>query len=396
MVTTLLALELLALAVWLRLLWVGIRHLLTQRGALLNAATAPATAESAALPMVSILVPARNEERSLRECLSSLLALDYPRYEVIFVNDHSSDRTGQIARDLSSDQRLRCMAAPDLPAGWAGKNWALHNAGRVANGDLLLMTDADIRHHPLSLRRAVEALQARRVDLLSLLPQVICRSFWERVMMPIFGMLVTTRAPIYASNDPARRTVLVAGGFILIRRDVYAAVGGHEAIRGEIVEDLSLGGLVKSRGYRLWTTGTEDLIWTRMYYGIGGVWSGLSKNFYAHFRYSPVRVATALAVLAAIGLVPPASLALFVMPSSGGLARAIAVVLVLMMYAGAIGTTRKMHLPLSASVAFPAGCLLYILIGLNSFRHAYTGGPAWKGRRYGTIGPGRRAECPER
>ncbi|MBI2837803.1 MAG: glycosyltransferase [Acidobacteria bacterium] len=396
MVTMILVLELPALAVWVRLLWVGIRHLLTQRGALLNAATAPATAESAVLPMVSILVPARNEERSLRECLSSLLALDYPRYEVIFVNDHSADRTGEIARDLGSGRRLRYMDAPELPAGWAGKNWALHNAALVAKGDLLLMTDADICHHPLSLRRAVEALQARRVDIVSLLPQVICRSFWERVMMPIFGMLVTTRAPIYASNDPSRSTVIVAGGFILIRRDVYEAVGGHEAIRGEIVEDLSLGALVKSRGYRLWTTGTEDLIWTRMYYGLSGVWSGLSKNFYAHFQYSPARVAAALALLTAVGLVPPASLASFLTPASGGPARTIAVVLVLMMYAGAVGTTRKMHIPLYASVAFPAGCLLYMLIGLNSFRHAYTGGPAWKGRRYGTIGPRSRAACPER
>jgi hypothetical protein len=210
-------------------------------------------------------------------------------------------------------------------------------------------------------------------------------------MMPLFGLLITTKAPLYQSNREGNGKVIVAGGYMLVRRETFEQVGGYEAIRSEIVEDIEFGKLVKSFGGRTFTTGTDDLAETRMYYGFRGVWSGLSKNLYAGPHYSPARFLIAVTVLFLMGIIPVLSLMCLVVPGPAS-AKLLGVILPLLMYMTAVGITRNMRLPAYAAIAFPVGCALYIMIACDSLVHAYTGGPSWKGRRYAGIGPGAAAD----
>jgi chlorobactene glucosyltransferase len=238
-------------------------------------------------PLVSIIVPARNERRNIERCVRSTLASRYPSFEVIVVDDHSTDGTGDIARAIATDDsRLRVIEADPLPDGWFGKQWACANGARAARGALLLFTDADTWHGPTLLPRAVNALAARDADLLTLGGHQEMHSFWERVIQPqMFGLLALRYGGTEAvSNTRRPQDVIANGQFILVRRATYDDMDGHARVRDRVAEDLSMAQEWVRAGRRMTMLLAIDHFSTHMYASLSEVVAGWRKNIFAGGR----------------------------------------------------------------------------------------------------------------
>jgi cellulose synthase/poly-beta-1,6-N-acetylglucosamine synthase-like glycosyltransferase len=252
-------------------------------------------------PRVSIIVPARNEEETIEQPLQTLLALDYDNYEVIAVNDRSTDRTGEIMERLSLNShsfekvRARCGAQnatrighplrvihhAELPAGWLGKTHAMWTAANQASGDWLLFTDADVLFKPESLRRALAYAEAEPADHVVLFPQMIMKRPGEYMMIAFFQTMFMFGHRPWKVADPSTDDHMGVGAFNLIRRRVYDAVGTYEALRMEVLDDMKLGKVVKKAGFAQRNVFGGDLISIRWAHGALGVVNNLTKNFFA-------------------------------------------------------------------------------------------------------------------
>lgn len=238
-------------------------------------------------PLVSIIIPARNERRNIERCVRSVLSTAYPSVEVIVVDDRSDDGTGDAARTIArEDDRLRVVEAPELPAGWFGKQWACATGARTARGELLLFTDADTWHAPDLLPRAVNALQARNADLLTVAGRQEMRSFWERVVQPQLFALLWSRygGTEHVSSTRRPADAIANGQFILLRREAYRAMGGHERVRDRVAEDLSMAQEYVRAGRRIALLFGEYQLSTRMYASLRELIAGWRKNIYAGGR----------------------------------------------------------------------------------------------------------------
>jgi len=238
-------------------------------------------APAGAGPRVSVVVPARDEAGNIGVCLATLAHSQYANREIIVVDDQSVDGTADIVRALMerSQGDIRLVEGEPLPHGWLGKPWACWQGYRAARGELLLFTDADTRHEADLLGRAVAALETERADLVTVVPEQELASFWERMIMPQILFMLGLRFRATRMNRTGNpRDVVANGQFILIRRDTYEAIGGHEAIRGEVVEDLRLAQRTVEAGRRLFAAHAEEMMQTRMYRSLGGLVEGWSKN----------------------------------------------------------------------------------------------------------------------
>jgi chlorobactene glucosyltransferase len=240
-------------------------------------------------PLVSVVIPARNERRNIERCIRSVLATQYAPLEVIVVDDHSDDGTGDVARAIAAeDSRLRVIEALPLPDGWFGKQWACANGARVARGAVLLFTDADTHHEPDLLPRATNALRADGADLLTIAGHQEMHSFWERVIQPQFFALLALRFGGTEHVRHAKRAedVIANGQFILVRREAYDAIGGHELVRDQVAEDLALAQEFFRGGKRLSMFVGIHQFSTHMYASLGELIAGWRKNVYAGGRYA--------------------------------------------------------------------------------------------------------------
>lgn len=226
-------------------------------------------------PEVSVIIPARNEEASLGACLESLVSQTGVDFEVIVVNDHSTDRTGEIAASFPG---VRLIEAGPLPQGWTGKNNAVACGARVAGGGWLLFTDADTVHLPGSLARALAEAKEHKANMLSYSPEQIAVTFWEMAVLPVIFAELARQYPPSKVSDPNSPEAAANGQFILIRRGVYEAVGGHAAVASDILEDVALARRVKSRGRRIRFRYAADAVRTRMYRNFAQLREGWTKN----------------------------------------------------------------------------------------------------------------------
>ena len=235
--------------------------------------------------LVSIIMPGKDEEANIGAALETLLAQDYPEIEIIAVDDRSRDRTAEIVRQAAArDPRIRLIQVKELPPGWFGKPHAMHVGAGAAKGRWLLFVDADCRQAPHSVRAAVNFLASREGEMLSLWPVLEMRGFWENAVQPVAGsVLVAWFRPSWV-NNPKHWAAFANGQYILIRKDTYEAVGGYEAVRTEIVEDIALARLVKRAGRRLWNATGADLFTTRMYDSLRGMYKGWTRIYYGAFK----------------------------------------------------------------------------------------------------------------
>lgn len=347
-----------------------------------------------AAPSVSVIVPTRNEAMNIGQCLTSLLGAEYPDLEVVMVDDRSEDGTGAIAAAIAerSGGRLRIVAGEPLPAGWLGKPWACWQGYRAARGDLLLFTDADTRHGPELIGRAVGALLREDADMVSLLPRQIMRSFWERVIMPQFWLLLSLRYPNTAWVNRARRwqDVIANGQFILVRREAYEAVGGHASIRGEVVEDLKLAQRFALYGRRIFLAHAEELMETRMYRDFAGIVEGWTKNVAIGARQTvdpwlrPIVPWLIVAFLLGYWVLPPTLLVAWLVGWVGGAtalwaagATLISLLFWLYMYV-------RLQVKPSSAGLYPLGAVLAAWIVVRSALRGER--VVWKGREYRVEG----------
>jgi glycosyltransferase involved in cell wall biosynthesis len=252
------------------------------------------------LPLVvSVIVPARNEEACLGACLQSLIGQTGVSFEILVVDDASTDRTREIAQSFPG---VRMVTPPPLMGSWTGKNNAVTAGAKEARGSWLLFTDADTVHLPGSLARALAEAQAKDAALLSYSPEQIVESFWEKAIMPVvFAELAGTYRPSEVS-DPASPAAAANGQYLLISREAYDAVGGHAAIASTLLEDVALARNVKQSGRRIFFRFGGDVVRTRMYRNFAQLREGWTKNLAVLFphprRLAAVRAGEFLVLLA--------------------------------------------------------------------------------------------------
>ena len=246
-------------------------------------------------PRVSVMVPARDEEANIGGCVRSLLAQG-ERIEIIVADDGSQDRTAEIARGLAAEfPQVRLVAVPPLPEGWLGKTHALAVAVEHSRGKWLLFTDADTRHEPGKLAAVVERAERGALDLVSFSPRQEVRAWWEKAVIPFVYQQLARLYPYPQVNDPSDPKAAANGQYILIRRSAYQSLGGHQAIRSAVLEDVELARRAKHAGLRVWFGSGEGTVSARMYRRFAGMWEGWTKNLFLLYDrdYGAIRRATA-------------------------------------------------------------------------------------------------------
>jgi glycosyltransferase involved in cell wall biosynthesis len=333
-------------------------------------------------PRVSIIVPARNEEADIELSLTSLLALDYGNYEVIAVNDRSTDRTGEImervAECAAATGRLKVIHHRDLPPGWLGKTHAMWTAANAATGDWLLFSDADVLFKPDSVRRALAYAEAERADHLVLFPQMIMKRPGEFMMIAFFQTMFVFGHRPWKVADPKAKDHMGVGAFNLVRRRVYDAVGTYEALRMEVLDDMKLGKVVKNSGFAQRNVFGGDLISLRWAQGAKGVVDNLTKNFFAVLSFQWWRTLISAFGLAFLNLGP--FLGVFLAHGWERLPYAIALLCMFSIY---VGMSWRSRVPAYYFLLHPVSTALFIYTLLLSMFHAlWNDGIIWRGTRY--------------
>jgi cellulose synthase/poly-beta-1,6-N-acetylglucosamine synthase-like glycosyltransferase len=246
-------------------------------------------------PSVSVVIPARNEKENIRGCLESVLAQDYPNFDVTVVDDRSEDRTAEIAEEFAArDRRVRLIRNRELPEGWTGRNHALHLGTLDAPGEFLLFLDADTVHDPRNLSQTVTCAVTENIDMLSLIGRLKDSTFWQKVMHPVAAVLLMVQYPLSEVNDPKSKKAFANGQYVLIRRKVYDAVGGRAAVRSAFV-DLALAGNVKDAGFRLRVAHSgEQLSQTWGPRTLRGIWRMWVRVYLGVFHHSGRKILAAL------------------------------------------------------------------------------------------------------
>ena len=333
-------------------------------------------------PRVSIIVPARNEEEDIRETLVRLLALDYSNYEVIAVNDRSTDRTGAIIDDVAASSEahglLKAIHIPDLPSGWLGKTHAMWTSAQQATGAWLLFTDADVQFKPDALRRAVAYAETERADHVVLFPRMIMKRPSERMMIAFFQALFVFGHRPWKVADPRARDHMGVGAFNMVRRSVYDAVGTYRALRMEVLDDMKLGKVIKNAGFAQRNVFGEDLIslyWAR---GAFGMVNNLTKNFFAVLSFQWPRTVATIVGLGFLNLGP--FLGVWLAHGWARLPYAIALVSLFGIYYGMSGMSA---VPAYYFFLHPVGTSLFMYTLLGSMIQTLAnGGVVWRGTKY--------------
>lgn len=262
------------------------------------------------LPLVSVLVPARNEERNIENCVSSLLQADYPNLEIIVLDDNSTDRTYGIAQKLARrHSKLKIIKGQELPVGWNGKNWACHQLSLEAQGEWFLFTDADTVHKPHSISTALAAARRRKSVLISCLPRFIAKTWSEKLFFPIIHFVFVALIP-FKLMDFSKHTKIpfAMGPFLFIKSDFFFSWGGYEALKTEIVDDLAMAKKVRLNKGRISILDGTIFMDVRFYTCFKEVWNGFSKNTYEAIGRAPLFLALILFVCYYLFLYPYLSL----------------------------------------------------------------------------------------
>jgi len=350
-------------------------------------------------PFISVCVPVRNEERNIGRCVEALLAQTYPNFEIIVLDDRSTDATPEILNNLAKAGSLRkvplkIINGSELPLGWAGKPHALTQAAEAARGEWLCFVDADTFVTPEALAAVYAKAIATEADLFTIMTRQIMLTFWERAVLPLVMLALSVGFSPRKVNDPERKDAIANGQFIFIKRDVYEAIGGHAAIKGSIVEDKDLAVLVKGKGYRLVVADGREVASTRMYTSLSEMWEGWTKNIYLGLRDD--RGLLLLGVFGAFlaftaALLLPAWVIWGVALKAAGSGPEGSVVLVeaLILWGyllfWRVLASRGMDIPAWYALTVPVGAGVFAAMMLTSAWNVLSGkGVKWKGRTYST------------
>lgn len=346
---------------------------------LYNFFTAPIVGKGAFLgetepqPKVSILIPARNEENNIGNCLESCITQDYLNLEIIVLDDHSEDRTAQVVMSKTlTDLRVRLLIGKELPSGWLGKNWACNQMAGVATGEYLLFIDADVTLGKEVVSRVISTVKSNNIGMFSVFPTQILTGFGATIVIPIMNWLLLNFLPlrqVFQSDSP--KFVAANGQFILFSKETYQKTGGHAAVKGMVVEDMELARRVKRSGVKLMTALGGDLVKCKMYSGFGESIKGFTKNFYPGFGISGITFIMMITSFLVIYLLP----FLFVFFNLFWLP---AVILILFSKI-LISLISRSNLMVEI-ITHPFQVVILYITGLKSVYLAKTGRLEWKGR----------------
>jgi glycosyltransferase involved in cell wall biosynthesis len=333
-------------------------------------------------PRVSVIVPACNEADNIEQTLLQLLILDYDNYEIIAVDDRSTDRTGaimdQIAATAEPKQRLKVIHVDELPSGWMGKTHAMWTASLQADGEWLLFTDADVLFKPDALRRALACAETEGADHLVMFPYMIMKRPGEKMMIAFFQMLFVFGHRPWKVADPDTKDHMGVGAFNLIRRPVYDAIGTYERLRMEVLDDMKLGKVVKNAGYAQRTAFGGDLISIRWARGAMGVVRNLTKNFFALMSFQWPRALLSCLGLALLNLMPFIGVVM-----ARGWARLPYAVAMLAMFLIYVGMWRKSPILPYYFFLHPVSTILFVYTMMRSMLLTLgRGGVVWRGTFY--------------
>jgi chlorobactene glucosyltransferase len=342
-------------------------------------------------PLVTVIIPARNEATRIGACLEGLAQQSYRHFEVIVVDDDSHDGTADVVRAYATClPSLTVLSSKTLPHDWAGKCWACWQGANQARGAWLLFLDADVVPRPGLIAALVERARAGR-DMITLVPLIHLTSFAERLVLPPFIGLISAIYPFDRVNDPSSPLAFAIGQCIMMRRETYAAIGGHRAVRGSVLEDMDLARLVKQSGYALEAAHAPDLLEVRMYNGWSTLSEGLKKNAVAGYRSGGTRSGLIGLRLGLMATMPwnmlAARFALTLLGGDPALAQALALAGVALLLIGAIcwGIVLRYRFRISTlwGVLYGVGTAVYFALAAQALRQIRSGkGVAWKGRMF--------------
>ena len=348
----------------------------------LNASAAKQPVMASTPNVVTAIVPARNEEAVIAPCIESL-ARQPEIAQILVVNDQSSDATADVVRARMKEiPNLRLIETTNLPEGWVGKNHALWVGVQQATNPWLLFTDGDAQHAPNSVARALQLAHEQQAALVSFSPEQISRNWYEKALIPFIYLRLAKEFSYDQVNDPKSPIAAANGQFLLIRRDVYDAIGGHGGVAGEVLEDVAIALRVKQAGHRIWFGSGNGLVRTRMYTSFGAMWEGWKKNLYRLMGGTPWAVVREVEstlpwiafLLIFLGLKFPF---LFFLG-----------VLFLIMRQTIYGLDlARNHYPFSFIFYYVPAAFLYVGVLWASYRSHVKGRIAWKGREYSMGAP---------
>jgi chlorobactene glucosyltransferase len=355
-------------------------------------------AEDVSAPLISVIVPARNEERNIRRCVEALLAQTYPSFELLVLDDRSEDSTPRILEEIQEEQGagksrkgadLRVLGGVDLPPGWAGKPHALHQAVQQAQGEWLCFIDADTFASPDCLDSVYLTAVEHKADLFSMLTYQELGSFWEKTILPLVFTGLAFGFPAERVNNPDLPDAIANGQFILIRREVYERSGGHAAVRGRIDEDKALAEIVKRAGYRLVLADGRRVASTRMYTSLPEMWEGWTKNIFLGLRdrlplllFGAV-MGTTGALLLPVWLLGSAAW----LAAGGGIIPAVLTVQALVLWGYLlymrIRTAQAFQVHPAYALTLPLGALVFTaMMFASTYKVVSRKGVSWRGRVY--------------
>jgi len=350
------------------------------------------------LPKVSIIVPARNEEKYIEKCLETLIEQDYSDYEIVVINDSSSDRTAEIIKNYSTtNSRVVYLNAEPKPDYWTGKNWACHQGYLKSTGDLFLFTDADTIHSLTSISLAVNHFLAEELDALTAMPKILTTDFWTKITLPILWTLSLARYSALKANNPNSKIGYLFGSFFIITRKTYEAIGTHKAVREEIVEDGALGRKVKEKGFKLKVVNGKDHIealWAR---DPSTLWHGLGRLVISIYKREKIKaclmvIATFLLLLLPLIVLPFSIMSMVLqqehitdyMTNLNLVLLSLAITSILLLIITSILHLKYLIVQnIFYSVAFPLACtFVFIAFFTSIINSAYKHTVNWKDRKY--------------
>ena len=334
------------------------------------------------LPFVSVLVPARNEERNILNLLNSISNQNYPNYELIILNDNSTDNTAKIVSEFIANNsyiNIQLIIGRELPSGWIGKNWACFQLSESANGDILIYTDADNTHSKDAIITSVNVINRNNVDFLSAFPEQILVTFWEKVITPFIDLVLYSLLPLILVKNSKFTSLSAANGqWIVIAKDAYKITGGHNTLKNKIVEDVEFCKLIKSKNLKAMVLNGQEIIFTRMYHNLTEIISGFNKNFYGLTNNNIFIFLFLMTFFTLLGILP------FVYLFCFALNYVIILTLLLLLWQILLSLMIKQNKIteiLFQFITLPIKLIFVFIIGIKSMYSNYSGNITWKDRK---------------
>ena len=339
-------------------------------------------------PRVSIILPARNEEKFIAKCLDSLLDQDYENYEIIAIDDSSDDTTADIIKQYAQkSSKIVYVSARKKPDGWIGKNWACVEGYKKATGQLLLFTDSDTKHSQNVLSLAVSHLLSLNLDALTVIPKMLCLDRWTKITLPAISTFLHTRFSALRVNDPTKKTGYFFGSFYLIKNETYRSVGTHEGVKAELIEDGALGKKVKEAGFRMRMARGEHLVeavWARDF---DTLWNALKRLIIPlYLQTQGIAVGIFFAILFLLFMPFPFlvySAILFGSAISVSLLFSVSFLATILIYVAALVETKGLQIKQKYALFWPVGSFIVVCGFLSGILQAKSkNAVSWRGREY--------------